>query len=62
MNAYEDITVTLGRDGVAVWSLYPIEETDEGEFVTVGDISKYVPIASRHKTRVSAASLLGEDA
>lgn len=62
VNAYEDITVTLGRDGVAVWSLYPIEETDEGEFVTVGDTSKYVPIASRHKTRVSAASLLGEDA
>ena len=62
VNAYEDIIVTLGRDGVAVWSLYPIEETEDGEFVTVGDTSKYVPIASRHKTRVSVTSLLGEDA
>lgn len=53
VNAFEDTEITLPRDGVAVWSLYPIEiDEDEVEYVTLGSPDKYVPIAQ--KTRVCA--------
>ena len=58
VNAYEDTEVTLPRDGVAVWSLYPIEVgEDGGEYVTVGAEEKYVPIAQKRRKRVTVESL-----
>ena len=60
VNAFEDLEVTLPRDGVAVWSLYPIEvdEDEEREYITVGDGDKYVPIASQFKQRVCVDDLM----
>ncbi len=58
VNFYEDTDVTLPCDGVAVYSLYPIEKTDDGEFVMLGDTTKYVPIASKHKVKTNVADLL----
>lgn len=58
VNAFEDTAVTLPRDGVAVWSLYPIEvDEDEIEYVTLGSPDKYVPIAQKMRTRVTVESL-----
>ncbi len=58
VNAYEDTEVVLPRDGVAVWSLYPITVDENGEeFVSVGAEDKYVPIASRNKRCVKVSAL-----
>ena len=58
VNAYEDTEVGLPRDGVAVWSLYPITVDENGEeFVSVGAEDKYVPIASRNKRCVKVSAL-----
>jgi len=64
VNAYEDTKVTLERDGVAVWSLYPIQVDDdetlpeeEAEYVLIGSAEKYVPIAQRRLTRVTVSAL-----
>ncbi len=62
-NAFDDIPVTLGVDGVAVWSLYPVmtdgnEDTEEDDaYVIIGSPDKYVPIAQKHPVRKTLASL-----
>ncbi len=58
VSASEDTEITLPRDGVAVWSLYPIEvDDDEVEYVTVGAPDKYVPIAQKMRIRVTVESM-----
>ena len=58
VNAFEDTEITLPRDGVAVWSLYPIEvDEDEVEYVRIGSPDKYVPIAQENRTRITVSSL-----
>ena len=58
VNAFDDTEVTLARDGVAVWSLYPITVEDDGvESVTIGSPDKYVPIAQKHPTRIPLTAL-----
>ena len=58
VSAFEDTELTLPRDGVAVWSLYPIEvDDDEVEYVTLGSPDKYVPIAQKMRIRVTVESL-----
>ena len=59
VNNYDDIDFTLAGKGVAVWSLYPIvvPHADEDDFGTdayimMGSTDKYVPIASKNKTKV----------
>ncbi len=58
---FEDTELTLGRDGAAVWSIYPIKkpvaDSDEGAYILLGDTTKYVPIASEHKTLTMLADL-----
>jgi len=51
------ISVTLERDGCAVWSLYPISSDENGEYAMVGDTAKYVPIASKKKKKVYISEL-----
>lgn len=53
VSCFEDIDVTLPRDGVAVWSIYPIlrDGDDEEEYILLGDTEKYVPIASEYKVK-----------
>lgn len=43
------LPVTLPADGVAVYSLYPIKRDAEGEYILMGDCTKYVPIAGELK-------------
>ena len=58
VSAFEDTEITLPRDGVCVWSLYPIEvDDDEVEYVTLGSPDKYVPIAQKMRIRVTVESL-----
>ncbi len=49
--------VKLDRDGCAVWSLYPVRKDEDGEYIMLGDTSKYVPIASKKKTKVKLCEL-----
>lgn len=42
-------SVTLPADGVAIFSVYPVKQDAEGEFVLMGDRAKYVPIAGELK-------------
>ena len=58
VNKATKVTVTLVRDGCAVWSLYPVKKDESGEYAFIGDSSKYVPIASKKKTRVYLSELL----
>ena len=55
VNFFEDTELTLPRDGTAVWSIYPIikpvEDSDEGAYILLGDTGKYVPIASKYKEK-----------
>lgn len=43
------LSVALPADGVAVYSLYPVKRDADGEFVLMGDRTKYVPIAGELK-------------
>lgn len=43
------LPVTLPADGVAVYALYPVKCDADGEFVLMGDRTKYVPIAGELK-------------
>lgn len=58
VNCYQDEEVTLPRDGVAVWSIYPVKKDGDTEYIELGDTSKYVPIASRHKVKTKVSDLL----
>ncbi|MCI8388209.1 MAG: hypothetical protein HFE63_07095 [Clostridiales bacterium] len=62
INFFEDTELTLGRDGVAVYSIYPIikpnEDSDEGAYIMLGDTSKYVPIASVNKQKKLISEIL----
>jgi len=58
VTAQTTLSVTLPRDGVRVWSIYPVRRDEAGEFIEMGDPAKYVPIASRHKTTRRLAELL----
>lgn len=59
---FEDTAVTLPKDDVAVWSIYPVEhpveDSDEGAYIMLGDVSKYVPIASKFKKKVLIPEIL----
>ena len=59
VSCYEDIDVTLPRDGVAVWSIHPIlrDGDDEEEYILLGDTEKYVPIASEYKVKKLVSEL-----
>lgn len=52
-------TVTLEKDGVAVWSIYPVlqPEDPDSAYILRGDPACYVPIASAHKRKVLLADL-----
>ena len=56
---FEDTELTLPRNGVAVWSIYPIKSDDDGEYILLGSTDKYVPIASQHKVKTAVSALLG---
>ncbi len=51
VNISSKTELTLPKDGVAVWSLYPIIRSNEGDYVILGDTEKYVPIASAYKEK-----------
>ena len=59
---FEDTALTLPKDGVAVWSIYPVEhpveDSDEGAYIMLGDTSKYVPIASKHRKKTALTDIL----
>ncbi len=40
------LNVTLPKDGVAVWSLYPVQGEGDNAFIMQGSIEKYAPIAA----------------
>ncbi|HIX93343.1 MAG TPA: alpha-galactosidase [Firmicutes bacterium] len=48
---------SLGVNGVAVWSIYPVLRDDSGEYILLGDVSKYLPIASGHKVKTAVLAL-----
>ena len=60
--SFEDETLTLPKDGVAVWSIYPVirpdEDSDEGAYIELGDVTKYVPIASDKKVKTLVSEIL----
>jgi len=58
VNFFRDETVTLPRDGAAVYSLYEVKKDGDGEYIELGDTAKYVPIASRHKVKTPVCALL----
>lgn len=57
ITADTQMSLTLPKNGVAVWSIYPVLEESGEEYILLGDTSKYVPIASAHKTRKAVSEL-----
>ena len=57
VNRRGTVTLTLPKDGVAVWSIYPVEQDAGGAFALVGSTEKYLPIASKHKTKKMLSEL-----
>ncbi len=53
------LRVTLPPKGVRVWSVYPVLEGEDGKYIEMGDPSKFVPIASGHKTRRLLSEIFG---
>ncbi len=53
------IPVTIGGDGVAVFSLYPVYEEDGVRFADLGDSAKYAPVASRKKLKTALDGIFG---
>jgi len=54
----ESLSASLVPDGHAVWSIYEILSDDEGEYILEGSHDKYVPIASRNKTKKYVRDIL----
>lgn len=48
----------IEKDGVRVYSIYPIELKDGTEYVTHGDFNKYVSIAHENKTATPVSKLI----
>ena len=57
ITADTEVDLTLPKNGIAVWSIYPVLEESGEEYILLGDTSKYVPIASAHKTRKAVSEL-----
>ncbi len=43
--SFSETELTLPKDGVAVWSIYPVRGEENDAYIELGDCSKYVPIA-----------------
>ena len=60
--SFEDVQLTLPKDGVAVWSIYPVTYPDpdspDNAYINLGDTNKYVPIASTHKRKTLVCDIL----
>lgn len=57
VNKGSRLDYALGVNGVAVWSIYPVLRDDDGEYILLGDVSKYLPIASGHKVKTAVLAL-----
>ena len=51
------IDFTLGANGVAAFSIYPVKTDENGDYIMMGSTEKYIPIASKNKTRVSLGDI-----
>lgn len=51
-------TVALDADGVLSYSIYPIENDGEGEYILMGSTDRYVGIGVREKKRVAVKDIL----
>lgn len=49
--------VRLERDGLCAWSLYPVHTDDEGEYILLGDTSKYISAKTEKKKRTAVRDL-----
>ena len=58
-----DFALTLPKDGLAVWSVYPVifpdETTQDGAYILCGSTEKYVPIASQYRVKLTLDQILG---
>lgn len=52
------LSLHLEKDDLRVWSIYPVQTENGKETILCGDPTRYVPIASPNKTRVSLDDIL----
>ncbi len=58
VNSNTTLSFDFEADGLAAYSIYPIKCDADGEYVMLGDVSKYISIAYPDKTRRSVAALV----
>jgi hypothetical protein len=46
------LTVSLGGDDVRAYSIYPVSKDEKGEYIMLGDRSRYLGIGSRKFEKV----------
>ena len=57
VNAGTECKVSLDKGETRAYSLFPIEKDELGEYIMFGDITRYFPAASRHKTRIALCEI-----
>ena len=58
INGSTEETVTLSSDDVRAYSIYPILTDEGGEYIELGEISRYIGIGSREKKKVYVKDIL----
>lgn len=58
VNSNTTLSFDFEADGLAAYSIYPIKCDADGEYVMLGDVSKYISIAYPDKTRRSVVALV----
>lgn len=58
VTANTSVSLTLPENGVAVWSVYPVEHDSNGDYIMLGNTEKYVPIASKNKTKTYLENIM----
>lgn len=58
VNAATKLDITLGFEGVKAYSLYPVMDDGEGEYIMLGETDKYFGVGSREKTKTLVKDLL----
>lgn len=58
VNKSSALEATIAEDDQVVYSIYPVEKDENGEFIMLGNVEKYVPIASKNKVKTYLTEIL----
>lgn len=57
VRADSELRVDLAHDGLRTWSFYPVQNDGDGEWILLGDITKYISAKTAKKTKIAVREL-----